>query len=89
MNTKQFVSIVVLLVVVAIVYVYDTTVAITSRSKCADYAMNLTVQSFPAAFEDTGDAFPPKRLKSEASQDAQANYDLFFSYCMDQRGVAR
>lgn len=89
MNTKQFVSILAFLVVVAATYVYDTAAAITSRSKCAEYAMNLTVQSFPAAFEDTGDAFPPKRLKAEASQDVQANYDLFFSYCMDQRGVAR
>lgn len=87
MNTKQFLSILALLVVVAAAYVYDTTVAITSRSKCADYAMNLTVQSFPAAFEDTGYTFPPKRLKADASQDAQANYDLFFSYCMDQRGL--
>jgi len=51
--------------------------------------MNLTVQSFPDSFEETGDAFPPKRLKAEASQDAQANYNLFFGYCMDRRGVAR
>lgn len=89
MNTKQFLSILAILVVVAVVYVYDTTAAITSRSKCADYAMNLTAQSFPDSFEDTGDSFPPKRLKADASQDAQANYDLFFSYCMDRRGVAR
>jgi len=89
MNTKQFASILALFVVVAVVYVYDTTATITSRSKCADYAMNLTVQSFPGSFEETGDTFPPKRLKAEASQDAQANYDLFFGYCMDRRGVAR
>lgn len=88
MTTKQFISISVLLVVIAIVYVYDTTSAITSRSKCADYAMNLTVQSFPDSFEDTGDAFPPKRLKAEVSQDAQANYDLFYNFCMNKRGVA-
>jgi len=88
MNTKQFLSILALLVVVAAAYVYDTTVAITSRSKCADHAMNLTVQSFPAAFEDTGDTFPPKRLKAEASQDANANYDLFYNFCMNKRGVA-
>jgi hypothetical protein len=79
----------VLLVVIAVVYVYDIAAAITSRSKCADYAMNLTVQSFPESFEETGDAFPPKRLKAEVSQDAQANYNLFFGYCMDRRGVAR
>lgn len=89
MNTKHFVSILVLLTVIIIVYVYDTTAAITSRGKCADYAMNLTVQSFPDSFEEAGDTFPPKRLKAEASQDAQANYNLFFGYCMDRRGVAR
>lgn len=89
MNTKLFVPILVLLVVVAAVYVYDTAAAITSRSTCADYAVNLTVQSFPDSFEETRDAFPPKRLKAEASQDAQANYNLFFGYCMDRRGVAR
>lgn len=88
MNTKQFVSILLLLMAVAIVYVYDTVAAITSRSKCADYAMNLTVQSFPDAFEDTGDVFPPKHLKAEASQDAQANYGLFYNFCMNKRGVA-
>lgn len=89
MTTKQFVSILAVLVIVAVVYVYDTTATITSRSKCADYAMNLTVQSFPDSFEEAGDAFPPKRLKAEVSQDAQANYNLFFGYCMDRRGVAR
>lgn len=88
MNTKQFASILVLLVVVTVVYVYDTTAAITSRSKCADYAMNLTVQSFPDSFEDTGDTFPPKKLKAEASQDANANYDIFYNFCMNKRGVA-
>lgn len=77
-----------LLVVVAVVNVYDTTAAITSRGKCADYAMNLTVQSFPDSFEETGDTFPPKRLKAESSQDAQANYGLFYNFCMNKRGVA-
>lgn len=89
MTTKQFAAILVILSVIGVVYVYDTTATITSRTKCADYAMNLVVQSFPDSFEETGDAFPPKRLKAEASQDAQSNYDLFFGYCMDKRGVAR
>lgn len=88
MTTKQFASTLTLLAVVAVVYVYDVTSAITSRSKCADYAMNLTVQSFQDSFEDTGDAFPPKKLKAEVSQDARANYDLFYNFCMNKRGVA-
>lgn len=88
MNTKQFVLILVVLSVIGIVYVYDATSAIASRSKCADYAMNLTVQSFPDSFEGTGDSFPPKKLRAEASQDAQANYELFYNFCMDKRGVA-
>lgn len=88
MNTKQFVSILAFLLVVAAVYVYDTTAAIASRSKCADYAMNLTVQSFSDAFEATGKTFPPKLLKAEASQGAQVNYELFYNFCMNKRGVA-
>lgn len=88
MNTKQFIPILILLLVIAVTYVYDTATNITSRSKCADYAMNLIIQSFSDSFEDTGDSFPPKKLKAEASQDAQANYDLFYNFCMNKRGVA-
>lgn len=88
MTSKQFVVLSSILVIVALVYIYDTATAITSRSKCADYAMNLTVQSFPESFEDTGDAFPPKRLKAEASQDAQANYELFYNFCTNKRGIS-
>lgn len=88
MRTKQFISILVLLVAVAVLYVYDNTAAITSRSKCADYAMSLAVQSFPDAFEATGETFPPKLLKAEASQGAQANYELFYDFCLNKRGVA-
>lgn len=88
MSTKQFISILALLVVVTVVYVYDTTAAITSRSKCAEYAMNLTVKSFPDYFEATGDKFPPRLLKTEASQGAQVNYELFYKFCMNKRGVA-
>lgn len=88
MNTKQFISILGILSLVAIVYIYDTTSTLISRGKCADYAMNLAVQSFPDSFEDTGDTFPPKHLKAESSQDAQANYNLFYNFCMNKRGVA-
>lgn len=89
MTTKQFTLFFVIIIIVSFVYIYDTTSAIASRSKCADYAMNLVVESFPNSFENTGDLFPPNRLKAEASQDALANYNLFYNFCMDKRGVAR
>lgn len=87
MTIKQFISIFAIILLVAIVYVYDTTASITSRSKCADYAMSSVVLSFPDSFEKTGESLPSKRLKAEVSQDAQANYDLFYSFCMNKRGV--
>lgn len=88
MNKKQSTTITALLVIVSTLYIYDTVAAITSRSKCADYAMNLTVQSFPDSFVPTGDTFPPNKLKPESAQAAQANYDLFYNFCMNKRGVA-
>ena len=89
MTKKQFISIFSILVIVSIVYIYNTTVAISSRSKCADYAMNLVTQSLPDSFVETRETFPPKRLKAEASQDAKANYNFFYDFCMNKKGVSR
>jgi len=87
MNIKQFIIIVVLLVLVSAIYIYDTTSAISSRSKCSDYAMNLVVQSFPDSFEVTGETFPPKKLKAESSQLAESSYNLFYNFCVNKRGT--
>lgn len=88
MTTKRFITIIFILASVSIIYIYDTTAAITSSSKCADYAMNLTVQSFPDSFIKTGNTFPSNSLKPESAQAAQANYELFYGFCMNKRGVA-
>ena len=50
--------------------------------------MPIVGASFPDAFIETGDEFPPKRIKAEYSQDFKANYDIFFNFCMDHFEVA-
>jgi hypothetical protein len=88
MTKKQFLSLLAPILVVTLLYVYGTVTAISSRGKCADYAMNLTVQSFPDSFIKTRDEFPPTKLKAEFAESAKANYELFYNFCVNKRGIA-
>ncbi len=88
MTKKQFISIFSLLTIVSIISIYFGFIEPSvSRQKCSDYAMRLSIQSFPDSFEDTGEQFPPKKLIAESSQDARANYDFFYNFCVNKRGV--
>lgn len=86
MIKKYSLTVLVILAIIGVAYLGYFEPA-SARRACADYAMNITVQSFPGSFEETGDEFPPYRLKSEAAVEASANYELFYNFCTNKRGI--
>ncbi|MFA6177495.1 MAG: hypothetical protein WC694_01210 [Candidatus Paceibacterota bacterium] len=83
MTKKQFIVLIVAILLIPIMYLYNVRSVSAARKRCAEYAMPLVGASFPDAFAESGYNFPPKRIKAEYSQDFKANYDIFFNFCMD------
>jgi hypothetical protein len=89
MSKKQFIASFVLLSIVSILYVYNEVAAISSRGECGKYAMTRTIDSFSNSMESKDGSFSSRRLEASVSQDAKANYDFFYDFCLDQRGIYR
>jgi len=83
MNTKQFIALFVLILIISGTYAYDVMASRQARRNCAKYAMPIVIRSFGDSLVETKEEFPPKRLKAESSQAAKANYDFFYNFCMD------
>lgn len=89
MSKKQFIASFVLLSLVSVLYIFNTIDAMTSRGTCGKYAMTRTIDSFSSSIESKDGSFSSRILEASASQDAKANYDFFYNFCMDERGVSR
>jgi len=83
MNTKQFATLIALIVIIFGSVAYDTMATRVARENCATYAMPVTLRSFEDSMIETGEEFPPKRLAPDMSVAAKANFDFFYDFCMD------
>lgn len=82
MNKKQFIALIFTILVIPVVSLIDVSRTRAARNRCGDYAMSTAGQSFPDAFLETGDQFPPKKLKPEMAQNFKTTYDFFYDFCM-------